>query len=186
MFNRWQISILIFLGVALFIGSLIRIFNNKNNLHPEEQIQEEINKENIYVHISGEVKNPGVFKVKKNARLFEVVKKAGGFTNNADISNVNLAHFVKDGEKIIILPKKAEVIKDKKSEEITIEKRKININKADYEDLIALPSIGDKIANRIIEYRKENGEFKDIEELKLIKGIGHKNFKKLKELITVE
>ena len=62
---------------------------------------------------------------------------------------------------------------------------KININTATVEELVSLPGIGNKIANRIIEYREQNDNFKTIEEIMNVKGIGKKKFKKIKQLITV-
>ncbi len=191
MINKWQISILVVLGLALFTGLLIRVISSRSNLQLSlgEQVQEGIEEENesIYVHIGGEVNKAGVYKVRKNARLFEVVKKAGGLKDDADLSSINLATTIKDGEKILIPAKKAVVVEEVYSSKGGSEKpKKVNINSADYNELVALPIIGDKLAKRIIEYREKNGKFRDIEELKLIKGIGDKNFKQFQEFIIVE
>ena len=70
-------------------------------------------------------------------------------------------------------------------EKKTSEKKIININKAAEEELRELSGIGEKIAKRIVEYRKKNGKFRTIEEIKKIKGIGEKKFKNIKNLITV-
>ena len=68
---------------------------------------------------------------------------------------------------------------------VLAETNKININTATVEELVSLPGIGNKIANRIIEYREKNDNFKTIEEIMNVKGIGKKKFKKIKQLITV-
>ena len=68
---------------------------------------------------------------------------------------------------------------------VLTETSKININTATVEELVSLPGIGNKIANRIIEYREKKENFKTIEEIMNVKGIGKKKFKKIKQLITV-
>jgi competence protein ComEA len=145
-------------------------------------------KEDIYVHISGEVKNPGVVKLKNGARLYEAVEKAGGITEEGDYDSVNLASVVADQQKV-----KIGNINDKKGDEnflddgnVTIQSNNmININSANKSELETLPGIGAAIAQKILEYREENNGFKTIDEIKNVNRIGDKTFEMIKNLISV-
>ncbi len=152
----------------------------------------------IYVYITGEVKKPGVYKLSADSRLFNLIKKAGGFTKDADIVAVNLAIKLKDEMHIHIPSRKKELNKafigNKAITEVNSlqsfktkakDEAVININTASLEELKTLPGVGDTIAKRIIEYRKSHGGFKDVNELLNVKGIGQKRFQKIKEKITV-
>jgi competence protein ComEA len=145
-------------------------------------------KEDIYVHISGEVKNPGVVKLKNGARLYEAVEKAGGITEEGNYDSVNLASVVADQQKV-----KIGNINDKKGDEnflddgnVTIQSNNmININAANKSELETLPGIGAAIAQKILEYREENNGFKTIDEIKNVNRIGDKTFEMIKNLISV-
>jgi competence protein ComEA len=145
-------------------------------------------KEDIYVHISGEVKNPGVVKLKNGARLYEAVEKAGGITEEGNYDSVNLASVVADQQKV-----KIGNINDKKGDEnflddgnVTIQSNNmININSANKSELETLPGIGAAIAQKILEYREENNGFKTIDEIKNVNRIGDKTFEMIKNLISV-
>lgn len=145
-------------------------------------------KEDIYVHISGEVKNPGVVKLKNGARLYEAVEKAGGITEEGNYDSVNLASVVADQQKV-----KIGNINDKKGDEnflddgnVTIQSNNmININSANKSELETLPGIGAAIAKKILEYREENNGFKTIDEIKNVNRIGDKTFEMIKNLISV-
>lgn len=152
----------------------------------------------VVVHITGCVKNPGVVKLKEGSRIEDAIEAAGGLTDDADISNVNLAYVLDDGTKIKI-PSVNEIGKDDSyiSEESGadvilnensggLEKSSIvNINKASEVELQTLPGIGPSLAGRIIEYRETNGKFKSIEDIKNVSGIGETKFDSIKDFITV-
>lgn len=152
----------------------------------------------VVVHMTGCVKNPGVVKLKEGSRIEDAIEAAGGLTDDADISNVNLAYVLDDGTKIKI-PSVNEIGKDDSyiSEESGadvilnentggVEKSSIvNINKASEVELQTLPGIGASLAGRIIEYRETNGKFKSIEDIKNVSGIGEAKFDSIKDFITV-
>lgn len=152
----------------------------------------------VVVHMTGCVKNPGVVKLKEGSRIEDAIEAAGGLTDDADISNVNLAYVLDDGSKIKI-PSVNEIGKDDSyiSEESGadvilnentggVEKSSIvNINKASEVELQTLPGIGASLAGRIIEYRETNGKFKSIEDIKNVSGIGEAKFDSIKDFITV-
>lgn len=174
---------------------------NKNNDKKEkiEDEKENISNKEITVYVSGEVNKSGVVTLKEGDRLAVAVEKLGGTTKKADLNNINLAIRVKDEEHYII-PKigeaKQEDLKDVnntkdienaeiKNENTEKDSSKININTATLEELDKLPGVGEATANKIISHREENGQFKNIEDIKNVNGIGDKKFEKMKELICV-
>lgn len=135
----------------------------------------------IYVDISGCINEPGVYKVSEGTRLFELIEKAGGLAENADVRNLNRAEEVYDGQKVIIYS----VEEGDRTEEGEEETDKVNINRADSSKLQTIPGVGPATAQKIIEYRENNGRFNSIEEIKNVSGIGEKTFENMKEYITV-
>lgn len=140
----------------------------------------------LYVDISGCVKKPGVYEVEEGTRLFQLIEKAGGLTDEADTESINRAEAVSDGQKIIIY-KKGEASEGTVSggPNGTDLPGKININTADSGRLQDIPGVGPVTADKIIQYREENGRFASIEDIKNVSGIGDKTFEKLKDHITV-
>ena len=208
--NKWKriiffIMILTICIAGLFIKNKLshqeEIFvlseeNSKDDLEIEKDANIEINEstnevssKEVTVYISGEVNSPGIVTVNSGERLANVVEKVGGVTSNADLNQVNMAIKVEDEEHYII-PKIGEVLEVQES--IMAENNgtkedssKININKATIEELDSLPGVGEATANKIVNYRDENGEFKSIEEIKNVNGIGDKKFQDMKDLIIV-
>lgn len=173
------------------------IDNIENTINLEEKntsntIESQIDTDKIKVHITGEVNNPGVKEVENGARIEDIIILAGGLTEFADISKVNLAYKLEDGQKIYIPnvnEKVEEYITEENGEGIVENANtslgKININTADVVKLCELPGVGESLASRIIQYREENGKFKSIEDLKNVSGIGEKKFGSLREYIVV-
>lgn len=159
-------------------------------------------KETIVIHITGEVKKEGVIYLEKGARIVDAIKEAGGETKNADLSQVNLAYELQDGQKIYI-PNKNEKISQyiigingktidsngtntgNESTNSNKEGAKVNINTATQNELDGLPGIGPALAQRIIDFREENGNFKSIEDIQNVKGIGNSKFDEIKDKIVV-
>lgn len=159
----------------------------------EENIDDlSINDKKVY--ISGEIINSGVYDIKDGDRLDDLVKRAGGFTEKADLDSINLAMRLEDQMKIYI-PNIDEnqnisaantnlgvgAIDSSNSDALD---KKINLNFASKEELMSLPNIGEKRAQAIIDYRQEN-KFEKIEDIKNVSGIGDKYFEAMKDLITV-
>lgn len=176
------------------------ISNEENSLNI---IDEKQNFETIVVHITGEVKKEGVIYLEKGARIIDAIKEAGGETKQADLSQVNLAYELQDGQKLYIPNKNekiSEYIIDERGQSVgesksptglsgnkedNSENIKVNINTATLEELDNLPGIGPAIAEKIIEYREENGNFKTIEDIQNVKGIGESKYNDIKEKIIV-
>lgn len=174
----------------------------ENNEQKTNEVEEIVNNEEetieIVVHITGEVKKVGILYLPEGARLVDAIEKAGGETKNADLSQVNLAYKLQDGEKIYIPNKKEKINEyisivngnngnkeDNSSNNSKGENIKVNLNTATQGELDSLPGIGPSIAQKIIDYREKNGKFNKIEELQNVKGIGESKYSEIKDKITV-
>ncbi len=185
--------------------SSINIFLNTNE--EDEGIGNKISitedKEKIVIYVAGAVKNEGIYELDENSRIADCIEKAGGLTDDANIKDINLAFVLEDGMKVYI-PKNSEIneVKDDTSTYVSKENgstntgtstskntsaksSKININTANQTDLETLPGIGPSTAQKIINYRKENGKFSSIEDIKKVSGIGDSKYSKIKDYITI-
>jgi competence protein ComEA len=152
-------------------------------------IEEEIM---IIVDVSGAVQNPSVVELPEGSRIFEAIKKAGGLAKDADLGSTNQAEILTDGQKIYIPTKQElkESLSGTPSSQLAYaagssQPKLININTADSAALQQLTGVGPVTAEKIINYRNENGKFKTIEDIKNVSGIGDKTFEKFKGKITV-
>lgn len=149
--------------------------------------------EKIFVYAIGAVNKPGVIEVSVDSRLYEVIELAGGLAENADQTAINLAKTVVDEEKIII-PYKEESSTKKENQKInqlftethSNNFGKININTAGVEELQMLSGIGKSTAEKIVNYRNENGKFEKIEDIKNVSGIGDSKFNSIKDKIIIK
>jgi competence protein ComEA len=146
---------------------------------------------NVVFDIGGEVIKPGVYKMQKGGRISDALIQAGGLTLEADREwiekNLNRAAVVADGMKIFI-PGKGEGPKAAVSPGVlgvVVMGGVIDINTAGIEKLDELPGVGPAIAQKIIDYREKNGGFKDINEIKMVSGIGDKMYEKIKDKIGI-
>ena len=186
-----------------------QIVEEKIEIKEETKTKEETK---IKIDIKGEVNTPGVYELKEGSRVSDAIEKGGGLTENADTSLINLSKNLTD-EMVIIIYNKYELEKIEKPTTIVeyIEKKcecpdkindacinkqtetdnketkneKISINKATIEDLQKIPGIGESKAKAIIEYREKNGDFKKIEDITNVTGIGENTFEKFKDYITL-
>ena len=145
----------------------------------------------IYVDVKGEVYHPGVYQMKAENRVKDLIEAAGGFTPLADDQKLNLAQLLED-QMVIVVPKKGEEVNSELAQTPTPHKKevekegKVNINTATVEELKTLKGIGEKKAEAIIEYRKKNGSFKNKEELMKVRGIGKKLYESFQERVIVQ
>lgn len=199
--KKIKLIIAVGIGIIVIIGiiKIVDIYYQKNSKDQisisnfiENEKEDENNNTNIKVYITGEVKNQGVIELEEGARIADAIEKAGGKTEQANLKNVNLAYQLEDGQKIYI-PNindiETEVIDDGASGivgDTTAAQEIININKADENELQSLNGIGESLASSIVEYRKENGKFETIEDLKNVPGIGESKFENIKAYIKVK
>ena len=156
----------------------------------------------IQVHLSGEVQNPGVYAIIPRSRLQDAIEAAGGFTNEANSTSLNLASLLEDGIRVQVptqpqietpSPGKATFSepKESKSKPTSLPANNssailININSANQQELETLSDIGPATAQKIITLREENSPFTSIEEIQKVSGIGPVTFENIKDFITVD
>lgn len=176
--------------ICIFIISGISIYIQDNERKASFSVNSSNiskNDDRIGVYISGEVKNTGVYYLKKDSRITDLINICGGLTEEADVSKINPAQKLNDSDKIII-PKKEEnlntqSIEDNNESDINVQE-KININTATKDELTSLNGIGESTANKIINYRNKN-KFKEIEDIMNVPGIGEAKFNNIKDYICV-
>ena len=146
----------------------------------------------LVVDVSGAVQHPGVYHLPLGSRVQEAIEAAGGFTDNAYASSLNLAMPLSDGTKVFVpaIPPTSAAQDGSASDNIQLSDQSavptlININTAGLDQLCSLPGIGETKAAAIINYRESYGPFTTIEQLMNVSGIGPSTFENLKDLITV-
>ena len=171
-----------------------------NEVNTDIENSTETEEDMVIVHVTGAVKNPGIVKLKEGSRIEDAIKAAGGLTENADISDVNLAYILEDGIKLripsisdeeisqsdILTENNGENIIEENNTSSTSTNNSININKATETELDTLPGIGPSLASKIIEYREQNGKFSSIEDIKNVSGIGESKYESIKDFICVK
>lgn len=208
-FNKKQKIIAIILITIIGIG--IYCYTDAIENTNEEEIEnvlevaqtnttKETEEKNIFVHIAGCVQKEGMLELSSNSRIADAIEKAGGLTQEADLSDINLAYLLEDGMKIYIPNQNERQENNEKTEntaktentpsmqiqDTNTKQDVININTATQEELDTLPGIGPATATKIIEYRKEKGKFKQKEEIKEVSGIGEAKYEKIKEYISIK
>lgn len=192
----WLLLFVVLLGVFTAIGSNSlsaasseRVINSPSvsaSLGAAEAL--EIKVPQVYVHVVGEVKQPGLYVVGNDARLVDAIALAGGFTARAEPSSVNLARTLTDGEQIIVLSKNSAAgggLHAGFGNSAAGSTPKVSLNQASQSQLESLPRVGPALAGRIMDWRTANGGFKSIEDLMKVSGFGDKMFAAVKGLVTL-
>ena len=192
------VIVIILVGRGMMASSTkekIMVTNAVNTTRVEETTT--MMPQNCYVDIKGEVLRPGVYEFSCESRIQEVIKKAGGFTEEADETKINLAQKITDQMQIIV-PN----VHSKQEGGVTVENSgkgsstntsvsnskqgTININTATLEELQTIKGIGKKKAEAILQYRKEHGVFRTKEDLLQVKGIGKKALEAIESQVTFQ
>lgn len=170
------------LVVLYLIGSSFSSENQANKLdlsYLGEAVTESTQvRGEIFVHVAGEVKKPGLYALAVGSRVEDAIELAGGMTKSAFEQSVNLARMVSDGEQIVVLDRSQVSIGSGVSEFTSL-------NNATKEQLEALPGIGPAMAQRIIDHRNEIGSFSDLSQLRDVSGIGEKLYAKISQQLTL-
>ncbi|WP_110953333.1 helix-hairpin-helix domain-containing protein [Anaerosinus massiliensis] len=190
--HKRSLWIFLLLATVIIAGSLYGFYEKDQVMEldgggKKEQVADEM----ITIYVSGAVNKPGVLKIKQSARVVEAIEACGGLLTTADAGKINMAQKITDGSQIHV-PEKKLVLEQMDTKTKGMDGAdnpssggKININTADQAELDKLPGVGPATAAAIIEYRKTEGQFKTIEDLKNIRGIGEAKFKKLADHITI-
>lgn len=141
----------------------------------------------IYVHILGAVSRPGLLVLRDGDRAVDAVAAAGGFVPSADLSQLNLARPLVDGEQIYVpvIGEAPPLAPTGGAGSTAATGGRVNLNTADQAALETLPRVGPALAKRILDWKKVNGKFTAIEDLMSVTGVGQKTFDGLKDLVTV-
>jgi competence protein ComEA len=146
----------------------------------------------VVVEVRGEVAMPGVYDLSPGARLQDAITAAGGLSKEADLSTVNLARRLRDGELVVIpaLPApgstpSAPTAAAGEATSADDSRDKININTATAEELEALPAVGEVTAARIVAYREQNGPFRSVDDLIHVQGISDRTIDEFRDLVTI-
>lgn len=201
LFNKYSVNtktIFILLLVSLIINIYQGVEINKyedlslnlektiNDLQNDliEENEHNSSDENIdltFIQVAGEVRNPGVYQFDSAVKVFKIIEKAGGLTEDANVENINLVETAYDGDKIYI-PNEDDIVKNQIS---TSQGEYVNINKASKEELMALQGIGEAKASAIIKYRETVKRFNSKEDILEVSGIGSAVYDKIETSIRV-
>lgn len=150
-----------------------------------ENTSQEREQTDIFVHVCGAVKAPGVYRLTSESRVCDAIAAAGGLKKKAADTDVNQAELLEDGQQVIIPYRKSKKEVKKENEVASSEESKLNLNTASHEELMSLPGIGDAKASSIIQYREQHGNFSSIEDIKNITGIKDGVYAKIEAYISV-
>ena len=183
-FSRNQkIALSIIASVVLALSVLIVLRGNTQMNAAPEIIPITIAEPEIFVDVTGAVNNPGVYTLTGRSRVIDAIKAAGDSAPGADLSTINLARVLNDGEQIYVDSTVVNSSGQRVSKKVS--SGPININRATLRQLDALDGIGPVIAARIIEYRKKNGSFLTIDDLQKVSGIGAAKFAQIKSKVRI-
>ena len=191
------ISILIIICISIYFftkdeDTNILLSNELYTVANTDNTNEDL--ETIMVHIDGEVVTPGIISLKAGSRIADAIQACGGTTDISDISKINLAYELKDGQKVYIPSiydvEDVEYIQNDAGNNVIIPDTSsssalVNINSATQAELETLPGIGPSTAAKIIDYRNKNGDFKNIEDIMNVSGIGESKFNNIKDYICI-
>ena len=164
----------------------ISLTDNSKTIDKEEN---ENKLKTIMVYITGSVKEPGVYTVKENSRVIDLFNKAGANTVDSDLTQINMAAFLKDGQRIYIPSISEREVQNNNTlsaENIySSSDGKININSASTKELEKLTGIGKSKAASIVKYRENNGPFTNINDLDEVNGIGPAILSNIKDEVSL-
>lgn len=198
--KRWTVVAVLLVLVVFTAGVKYSDYKNSQEMAEEillssspvveERLEEEAPEKTIAVYVTGAVKYPGVYRLQEGDRMHQAIELAGGALEEAEVRYLDMARLLVDGETILVPLKgeTAEGMPGTNSGHLGSSQRSglVNINTASAQEMAEkLDGIGPSLAQRIVDYRNNNGMFKNIEEIKNVSGIGDKRFEAIKDKITV-
>jgi competence protein ComEA len=170
-------------AVAILFSIFIVVRGNSEPVAPVEIVPITVAEPEIFVDVAGAVNRPGVYSLTGKSRVIDAIKAAGDSAPGADLSTINLARVLNDGEQIYVDSTVVNSAGKRVSKKVPT--GPININRATARQLDALDGIGPVIAGRIVQYRKVNGSFLSIEDLQKVSGIGPAKFAQIKSKVRI-
>ena len=170
-------------AIVLVLSVFIVIRGNTQSGAVPEIVPVTIAEPEIFVDVTGAVNKPGVYTLTGKSRVIDAIKAAGDSAPGADLSTINLARVLNDGEQIYV----DSLVMNSSGQRVSKKTPSgpININRATARQLDALDGIGPVIAARIVEYRKINGSFLSIDDLQKVSGIGAAKFAQIKSKVRI-
>jgi competence protein ComEA len=147
---------------------------------PTVKVVSETPRKSVFIHVAGQVRRPGVYPILDGSRVIDAITAAGGAKAGVDLSNINLARILVDGEQVFVGPQKSSKSSSSKSYSGIV-----YINRATATQFDSLSGIGPVLAKRIVDYRTSSGPFVDIADLQKVEGIGVKTFEKIKNRLSL-
>jgi len=183
-YSHTQKRTLLIIGILLIALSVF-VVSHGNSQHSvaAELVPITIAEPEIFVDVTGAVNKPGVYSLTGKSRVIDAIKAAGDSSPGADLSTINLARVLTDGEQIYVDATVVNSFGVRVTK--TVRSGPININRATAGQLDGLDGIGPVIAQRIVEYRKTNGPFLSIEDLQKVSGIGAAKFAHIKTKVRI-
>ena len=188
-------AVLIVFGAFIALGILFFALAQGRDSHPvETAIPAVITPtipaiaEELIVDVSGRVRKPGVYSLAKGSRAIDALNLAGGALPGVNLGDINLAHILFDGEQIIVGAPRVSYSSSSRSApkaKAPTAASPLSLNSATLAQLDTLPGIGPVMANRIFAYRKLNGPFTLIDDLKKVSGIGDATFAEISKLVRI-
>jgi len=173
------------LAVILALGATV-VFGMTRGGTEEVPVPEvEVVADEIFVHVGGAVRAPGLYRLPAGARVVDAIAAAMGFAEGAARDAVNLARIVSDGEQLVVPEIAAEGADAGGPAPGPPGDGRVNLNTATAAELDTLPRIGPALAQRIIQWRETNGRFTSVDDLLAVAGIGEKMLDSLRELVSV-
>jgi competence protein ComEA len=184
-FSPLQVRALLMLGgVGLLLSTFFFLLSRG---HTEEISQPlpaptiSIATTSLFVDVAGKVIHPGVYQLPQGSRAIDAITMAGGAKSGIDLSDINLAHILIDGEQLYV----GGIYVGGSVSSGGTRRGKININRASKSEFDSLPGIGPVLATRIITYRTKNGPFASVEDLQKVSGIGGSKFDDIKDFLRI-
>lgn len=170
-------------AIVLVLSVFLVIRGNTQSSAAPEIIPITIAEPEIFVDVTGAVNKPGVYTLTGKSRVIDAIKAAGDSAPGADLSTINLARVLNDGEQIYV----DSLVMNSSGQRVSKKTPSgpININRATARQLDALDGIGPVIAARIVEYRKINGSFLSVDDLQKVSGIGAAKFAQIKSKVRI-
>jgi competence protein ComEA len=138
----------------------------------------------VVVDVAGAVRRPGLYRLAQGARVADALRRAGGATRRADLSLVNLAQLVADGEQVLIPRHGEAAAAGSAGGGLAVPAGPIHLNSATVEQLDTLPGVGPITAQKIVDFRAKHGAFSSVDELDAIPGIGPARLEQLRDLVA--